>query len=407
MPDMQIKPILSALRKHRLATLLIALEIALACAVLCNACFLIANRLSRMHVNSGVAESSLGEIELNGFDPDQYADVNARVLSGLRSVTGVQAVAALNSIPFGTRRGTGGITLDAAEQHSGGVVELYVGGPGSFEALGLHVVAGRAPQTEDFQPFTGLMPLSASVLVTRALADHLWPGADPLGKDFWFDKSHYRVTGVIDALVRPNPSDFSAGHEGWSVFVPAQPGKFLAGVYLLRADPQDLPRVMRDAKAAIAKIAPDTVPNRENSQTFGDLRHTYFQTDRTMAGMLVGVIVALLGVTALGIVGLASFWVQQRRRQIGIRRAIGATRGDILRYFQTENFLIVTFGIALGMLLAFALNLVLMKFYELPHLPLDYLPIGALVLWGLGQLAVLGPALRAAAVPPVVATRSV
>jgi putative ABC transport system permease protein len=126
-----------------------------------------------------------------------------------------------------------------------------------------------------------------------------------------------------------------------------------------------------------------------------------------MAGMLVGVIAALLLVTALGIVGLASFWVQQRRRQIGIRRAIGATRGDILRYFQTENFLIVTIGIVLGMLLAYVLNLLLMTHYELPRLPLYYLPVGALVLWGLGQLAVLGPALRAAAVPPVVATRSV
>jgi putative ABC transport system permease protein len=125
-----------------------------------------------------------------------------------------------------------------------------------------------------------------------------------------------------------------------------------------------------------------------------------------MAFMLVGVIVALLLVTALGIVGLASFWVQQRRKQIGIRRAIGATRGDILRYFQTENFLIVSGGIGLGMVMAFGLNLALMKFYELPHLPLHYLPIGAAALWALGQLAVLGPAMRAAAVPPVVATRS-
>jgi putative ABC transport system permease protein len=123
--------------------------------------------------------------------------------------------------------------------------------------------------------------------------------------------------------------------------------------------------------------------------------------------MLIGVILALLLVTALGIVGLASFWVQQRRKQIGIRRAIGATRHDILSYFQTENFLIVSGGIFIGMVLAFALNLALMKVYELPRLPLYYLPIGAVSLWLLGQLAVLGPALRAAAVPPVVATRSV
>jgi putative ABC transport system permease protein len=59
------------------------------------------------------------------------------------------------------------------------------------------------------------------------------------------------------------------------------------------------------------------------------------------------------------------------------------------------------------MLLAIALNLLLMSRYELPRLPLGYLPAGALALWGLGQLAVLAPALRASRVPPVVATRSV
>jgi putative ABC transport system permease protein len=141
--------------------------------------------------------------------------------------------------------------------------------------------------------------------------------------------------------------------------------------------------------------------------TYAEMRADYFKQDAAMAWLLATVCVALLVVTALGIVGLSSFWVAQRRRQIGIRRAIGATRGDILHYFQTENFLIVTLGIVLGMLLAFALNLLLMAHYELPRLPLYYLPVGALTLWLLGQLAVLGPALRAAAVPPVVATRSV
>jgi len=137
------------------------------------------------------------------------------------------------------------------------------------------------------------------------------------------------------------------------------------------------------------------------------MRADYFRQDTSLVWLLALVCLAMLLVTALGIAGLANFWVQQRRRSIGIRRAIGATRGDILRYFQAENFLIVGFGIGLGVLLAFVLNLVLMQHYELPRLPLAYLPVGALALWMLGQFAVLGPALRAAAVPPVVATRSV
>ena len=404
---MQIQPILAALRRHRLATLLIALEIALACAVLCNACFLIISRLQLTRVNSGVDESSLASLKLTGYDETSGVDLNSRVLSGLRAIPGMQSVSVVNEVPFGEHAGTAGITLDAAGQHKGGVVEFYVGGPGSFQALGLKLISGRAPEPDDYQPITSFVPAEGSVLVTSVLARHLWPDADPLGKEFWCDKFHFRVVGVVAHLARPSGGEGGPDTIEWSVFAPAQPGKNLAGMYLLRADPAQLSRVLRDARASIAKIAPDAVVDLPSSQTIVELRSGYFQQDRAMAGMLVGVIVALLLVTALGIVGLASFWVQQRRRQIGIRRAIGATRGDILRYFQTENFLIVSFGIALGMVLAFGLNVMLMKFYELPHLPLYYLPIGALVLWALGQLAVLGPALRAAAVPPVVATRSV
>jgi putative ABC transport system permease protein len=98
--------------------------------------------------------------------------------------------------------------------------------------------------------------------------------------------------------------------------------------------------------------------------------------------------------------------VAQRRRQIGIRRAVGARRGHILSYFRTENFLLSAAGVALGMVLAFGINLYLMQRYEMARMPWYYLPAGAVALWLLGQLAVLGPAWRAAAVPPVEATRA-
>jgi putative ABC transport system permease protein len=404
---MQIQPVFAALRHHRLATILIALEIALACAVLCNACFLIASRLQITQVDSGVSESSLAAIKLTGYDPAKSADLNARVIAGLRTIPGMASVSVVNEVPFGEHAGTAGIALDAAGQKFGGVVEFYLGGPDSLKALGLQLIAGRAPQASDYQPLTDFLPQNANVLVSHTLAEHLWPGSDPLGKEFWCDKFHFRVVGVLAHLARPGGGEGGPFTIEWTVFTPVQPGRNFAGVYLLRASPAELPRVLKDAIAAMARIAPDAVVDHPQSQTVSDLRKTYFRQDHAMAGMLLGVIAALLLVTALGIVGLASFWVQQRRKQIGIRRAIGARRIDILRYFQIENFLIVSAGTALGMVMAYGLNLLLMTYYELPRLPLYYLPIGALALWLLGQLAVLGPALRAAAVPPVVATRSV
>jgi putative ABC transport system permease protein len=140
--------------------------------------------------------------------------------------------------------------------------------------------------------------------------------------------------------------------------------------------------------------------------TYDDVRSKFFANTNSMVWTLVLVCLVMLAVTAFGIVGLTSFWVGQRSLQIGIRRAVGATRGDILRYFRTENFLLSTAGVVIGMGLAFAINMYLMQHYEISRMPWYYLPGGAIALWVLGQLAVLGPALRAAAVPPVAATHS-
>ncbi|HEX7370866.1 MAG TPA: FtsX-like permease family protein [Rhodanobacteraceae bacterium] len=406
---MQIQPILAALKKHKLATFLIAMEIALACAVLINATSMIATNLAKMGLVSGVDESSLGIIVVNGFDPKQAVDVNARMVAGLQAVPGVESVHVVSTVPFGPEWGAGGIGTDQSMKHTPAVIEFYEGDPGSTKALGLKLVAGSWPSAGDYQPQPkdGYFPNSSRVLMTRELAEKLWPGENPLGKTFWSSPNQFRVVGIIANLAMAQPAAYQKRRPGYSVFVPMQPGARLSGTYLIRAKPQDLQRVMTAARAAVPKIAPDVVLDHADSHTIGYLRSQFFKTDRSMAGLLIGVIVALLGVTALGIVGLASFWVSQRTKQIGIRRALGATRGDILAYFQTENFLIVTFGIVMGVILAIGINILLMQHFEVARLPLWYLPVGAVVLWILGQLAVLAPALRAAAVQPVVATRSV
>ncbi len=137
------------------------------------------------------------------------------------------------------------------------------------------------------------------------------------------------------------------------------------------------------------------------------VRSEAYAEDRAMAIILSVVIFCLLTITALGIVGMASFWVAQRTKQIGTRRALGATKFDILRYFQTENFIITTMGLIGGGILTYAFSIYLMKAYNAPRLPWFYVPVGFVCLWLLGQIAVLGPALRASRVPPAVATRSV
>jgi putative ABC transport system permease protein len=213
------------------------------------------------------------------------------------------------------------------------------------------------------------------------------------------------VVGVVDKLARPTDQGGPDAYY-YSMILPIWTPYTVGGNYLVRvSDPARRAEIMKAAVEALQKNGPRRIVLDQG--TMEEMRGKFYQSDRAMAWILVLVCVALLVVTALGIVGLASFWVQQRTKQIGVRRALGATRAQILRYFQAENFILATAGIVIGMLLAFGLNQLMMSKAELPRLPALYLPVGALVLWVLGQLSVLGPARRAAAVPPAVATRSV
>jgi putative ABC transport system permease protein len=401
---MQIAPILAALKKHRMATFLIAMEIALACAVLCNALYLVTERVRLSHVQSGVDEDRLVAITLDGVTDDQAADLAPRLRQRLAQLPGVESVSVANATPFGPQAGEMGFRIDPNDPvfHLQG--HFYLGDANFARTLGLRLVSGRWFTLDDYAHVDGFLPKTSVVLVDADYAAKLWPGQDPLGKVVLSGNQTMRVVGVLARLVRPNPSPFATSN---AFLMPTLPGTGLASVYLLRTAPGHADEVFRDATSAISHDERGVIINAQASGPLEKLRDAYFANTRSMAMMMVGVIAALLLVSALGIVGLASFWVQQRRQQIGIRRAIGATRRDILHYFQLENFLIVGGGIVVGMALAYVLSAVLMKQYELPLLPAYYLPYGALTLWLLGQLAVLGPARRAAAVPPVVATRNI
>jgi putative ABC transport system permease protein len=112
-------------------------------------------------------------------------------------------------------------------------------------------------------------------------------------------------------------------------------------------------------------------------------------------------------VTSLGIVGLTAFSVAQRRRQIGTRRALGASRGDILRYFLIENWMITGMGLLLGVFLTYGLNFALTHLADAPKMPWSLILGGMALLWASGIAAALVPAWRATQVAPEIATRSI
>ena len=410
---MDIRPILSTLMRHKTAAALIV-EIALTCAIICNALFMISDRLSQVREVSGIAEEELVRVQISGIgsDADQVARTRTD-LASLRAIPGVKDATVLNQVPFVNSSWNSGVRLQQEQQQSTLTATTYMAEDQFIETLGLTLVAGRDFNADEYREASDLLERTTedgnipATIITRSLADKLFPGEDAIGKTFysWGD-APIRVVGVVEHLVRPGGMGGPAEREYAMVF-PLRPHYNLGGNYVIRTDPDRRTEVLAAAKAVLQANGADRIIQEENSKTFEQLRREYYQAPRAMAWLLGIVCVALLLVTALGIIGLASFWVQQRTKQIGVRRALGATRGQILRYFQTENFLLASIGIALGMLLAFAINQLLMGKYEMARLPLYYLPAGALLLWTLGQLAVYAPARRAASVTPAVATRSV
>ena len=408
---MAIRPIIASLSRHKIAALLIVFEIALAFAIVSNAVFIIHNRLQRMNIVSGVADHQLVQVQMAYIGNEPDAEARAQVdIAALRQIPGVRDVALINQLPFADHSSNGGIKLDPRQRWNTVHVAEYFG-QNIISTLGLRLIAGRKFSPGEYLGFgavvralhsDNLKELPHIVIVTEALAERLWPGQPALGKTFYMGNGiQFRVIGVITNLLRPEVPSIGADY---SILFPIRISLQQAAGYIIRCAPQDRERVLKAAVATLKRIDPNRVLLHQ--RTFDQIRHAYFQNDRAMAGILVGVIAALLLTTAFGIAGLASFWVQQRTRQIGVRRALGARRVDILRYFQTENLLLATAGIALGCAAAIGINVWLMAHYSVPRLPIVYLPVGAVALWLLGQLAVLGPALRAARVPPTTAMRA-
>ncbi len=402
---MEIRPILSALMRSKVAMILIGLQVALTLAITCNALFIISQRFAQMDRPSGMNEADTFWFSSNGFTPGFDARaVQKADLALLRSLPGVFDASTTNSLPLTGGGWSTGVNLEPNQRTGTTMMALYIVDDHGLDSFGVNLVAGRnfKPEEVDEVAF-GDQLRPKVVIITRALAERVFPEGDAIGKHLYLTETEpSTIIGIVERLQQPWADSDTIEY---STFVPAYMPYGTFSPYVVRTEPGRRDEVMKLVEHKLAEANTGRIIGRMRSM--GDIRRGAYAGDRAMAIILGSVVVALLAITALGIVGMASFWVAQRTRQTGTRRALGATKGDILRYFQAENFIITTFGLVLGAVLAYAFSLWLMQQYQSPRLPWHYVPIGFACLWLLGQLAVLGPALRASRVPPAVATRTV
>lgn len=414
---MAIHPIIRALRRHKAGVLLIVLQIALTLAIVCNAIFIIAQRMERVERPTGAQEAGLIRISqtwLDAPDGDGTATVEAldalqrTDLATLRQLPDVLDVAASDSMPLQGAIWSADLRLKPDQRHASTQAALYYGDQHMLPTLGLRLIAGRNFTASEIDHHTIRSTRAAPVvIVTKAVADSMFPSGDALGKTIYLDVRPSTIVGIVERLQTPTVAAWGNRWAYNSILLPVRLDGSSAS-YALRVRPGRERAVVRAARAALFAVNPvREMPDTWGIQTMQQIRSKAYRGDRGTAILLATVCVILLCVTAAGIVGLTSFWVDQRRKQIGIRRALGARRIDILHYFQIENLLIAGAGVLLGVLLAAVISFWLMTHYAMPRMPLSYLLVGVLVMLGLGQLAVFVPARRASNVPPVVATRSV
>lgn len=404
---METRPIVKALLRSPVAAILIASQIALTLAILVNVLFIVSERVALMGLDSGVDEANVFTVQNQNIGSSRAADsANAEDLAALRAIPGVEAASMGISYPMGRGGWQTSVSLHADEQVTGPErsTAIYFADTHLLDALGTQVIEGRAFEPGEITPFRrGDQPDPPVVLVSKALAQRLFPGESALGKmiNIVGDNGEpgQRIVGVVDHIATPWPRSLNPDRV---VFVPVEVMGF--GGFIVRTKPGERDRVMAQVEDALYAVNPNRIV--ANLRPFSETRLSAFRSDRAMAVLLTLIGVALLAVTAFGIVGQASFWVSQRTRQIGTRRALGARRIDILRYFQTENALITLAGIGVGCALALGVNSALVQYLGFERLPWTWLPVGAVVVLLLGQIAVYGPAQRASKIAPAIATRS-
>lgn len=413
---MRLPPVLAALRWHKAGAMLIALQIALTLAIVSNALFIIEQRSLHRERPSGLKENDLllvsqmfaGPQALAG-DARQLEPMHRADLAALRQLPGVMAAGEVNTLPLlGSGWNTGVSLKPDADDNTVHVAE-YLIDEAALPTLGLKLLAGRnftqADLLDSPRVMRGDVP---QIMVTKALAQHFFP-AGAVGHQLYLSGSRRPSTiiGVVERLQNPAAQGWGDNFAWNSIVVPQRMDGTMS-TYVIRARPGQMPalyQMIPKQLLAVDRLRVMNIRGSGNVVAYSALRAQAYKSDRGMATLMAVICTILLTVTAGGVVGLTSFWVGQRRRQIGVRRALGARRRDILAYFLSENLLISGVGAVLGMGLSLLLNRALMHWFELPRMPPSSMLLGLVLIEMVSVAAVLMPALKASRIAPSSAIR--
>lgn len=420
---MEFGPILRAMRRNKVRYGLLMAEIALTLAIVVNCVSMIRETHREMAIESGFDDANILSIRSTPFE-EAFRDAGyrdnevRRDLDAVRAVPGVKAVSNSRFLPW---QG-GGSSMETRVLGSKGEMvrnQVYNADEGTLDALGAMLVEGRnftraetdaetirlrnalaanRPVGPDGRPMD---KLSQDIIISRAFAKLLFADGKALGQRLEdSDGDQYVVVGIIDRFYNPY---------GWPIhefvmFFPGRAHSFQGAPYLVRVEPGQAAALRPQLEKAL--LAANNGRNLR-IQSISEIKEIFQSQSALLIRILSLVIGLLVFVTSLGIVGITVFSVAERTRQIGTRRALGAQKADILRYFLLENWLVTGMGLVLGVLFAFGLNILLVSKLSGTRIDPRLVVVGVVVIWSAGLAATFFPALKGVRVPPAVATRNV
>lgn len=398
---MEFGPIIRALKRNKVRFLLIVVQIAITLAVVTNAITMIRDESVKMMKTSGFDDENIVWVRTKPFAPGfkdlpyRIAAVNAD-LRAIKATPGVVAVANTNFLPW---QGGGSSGEVAAGDGDGSKfrTQMYYNTPGILDTLGVHLVSGRNIRDTDLDDDPNSKAPSTAI-ISRDLEKLVFKGKSAVGRQLKdSDNTVVNVVGTFDPFYNPY---------GWPIHEYAV---FYAGhvsrrgaLYLVRVAPGS----MKQTVPLIEQRMLQTNNGRNiDMKTISEIKDNYFVQGRIVRTAMSLVIVLIVLVTGLGIVGVTAFSVTERRKQIGTRRALGATKAAVLRYFLLENWIVTNAGLILGVAAAYGLNVLLVTKAAGAKLDWRFVAAAVVLLWLQGIVATLIPAMRATRFSPVIATR--
>jgi predicted permease len=388
-------------RRSLVLNLLVVGQIALSLVLLIGTGLFVRSFRQAQSLDPGFAAGELLVLSFNlgseGYDEPRALGFLRQTLEEVSALPGVRSVALASNRPFGI--GLGGSVYVMGRQSAvpdeGLGVQTDAVSPGYFQAAGIPLLSGR-----DFNSADGPdAPLVA--IVNETLAERLWPGGDPLGQRLGFIGSEDFVE-VVGIARDARYESLAAEPRPYLYFALPQSYGGETTLYVRTGDPAGVLDSVRRTVQALDPNLPLV-----GVRPVSEIVHQLLWAPRTGASLLA--FFGLLGLVLAGIgaYGIMSYSVDQRRREIGIRMALGELRRDVMGRVLRRGLALVGLGLALGLAAALATTRLIGRvLYDVSaHDPVTF-AVAPLVLAAAALLAMLLPARRATAVDPVAVLRS-